>query len=121
MSGSPDSPMLPSQDVWSASAGRDGQDTKPSGWTLSASGPVKLLAEWMPESFAAVVNHFGADRNGDLFGKNRPNIETNRHVHTLHPLARNAFVLEFLCNGPDFRPSSNQADITGICLNGPTQ
>ena len=45
----------------------------------------------MPESFAAVVNHFGDDRNGDLFGKNRANIETNRHVHTLQPLARNAF------------------------------
>src|SRR6185503_11402464 len=97
---------LPWGDVLSASSERDVPDAKPLGWTLSATGPVELLDEWMPESFAAVVNYLSDDRNGDLFRKNRTDIEADRHVHTLESGARNAFALKLRRNGLDFRPAA---------------
>src|SRR5262249_54222986 len=75
----------------------------------------------MPESFAAVVNDLGDDCNSDLFGKNRADIETNRHVHTIEPVARNALLRELRCDRLDFRPAANHADVTRIGLNRPSE
>src|SRR5262245_55352498 len=74
---------------------------------LSATGPQKLPAEWMPESFAAVVNHLGDNRYRNLFRKNRADIEADRHVHTLQTIARNALDLQLRRDGLDLRSAAN--------------
>src|SRR5258708_23773464 len=70
---------------------------------------------------AADGDQFGGNGYGDFFGRDGSDIETDRSMHAVEKMGRDALLLERLENLNNLTLGADHADIAGTSLNGPPE